>query len=106
MRILTKRLNGLISDSRELAEYLGCSIQAINQFKNGASFPKCDNLVKIALFYGVSIDYLFGLTDSRKPYLSISEYTGLSEKAIESIKKLDKKSIEGLNSLLEGIANI
>lgn len=103
--ILSERLSKIISDGKRLSEYLGCSIQAINQFKNGTAFPKHENLVKIAQFYGVSADYLLGLTDSKQPYLSISEYTGLTEKAIETIKRLDKKTLEGLNALLEGMAN-
>lgn len=46
-------------------------------------------LFNIAEFYGVSIDYLLGRTDTRSPNPDIQsacEYTGLSEKSIEKLK--------------------
>ncbi|MCR4861888.1 MAG: helix-turn-helix domain-containing protein [Ruminococcus sp.] len=48
-------------------------------------------LFNIAEFYGVSIDYLLGRTDTRSPNPDIQsacEYTGLSEKAVDIIKNL------------------
>ena len=60
-----KRLRELVTNPAALKECLGCSQQAINQYKQGTAFPKTENLIKIADFYGVSVDYLLGRTDEK-----------------------------------------
>ena len=105
MTVLAERLSKIIIDGKALSEHLGCSIQAVNQFKKGIAAPKHESLVEIAKFYGVSVDYLLGLTDSKQPYLSVSDYTGLTEKAVNVIRKLDSKALDGLNLFLESVAN-
>lgn len=102
------RLRKLMEDTkttqRELALAIGVRPQTVSLYVQGQSFPDVNRLPEIAAFFNVSSDYLLHMTESKNPYLSISEYTGLTEKAIESIKRLDKKSLEGLNALLEGIS--
>lgn len=101
---LTQRLNELITDSNELKDFLGCSIQAVNQYKLGISRPSLENLCKIADFYGVTTDYLLGRTN--EPTANIDrraacDYTGLSSKAVEHLHRLStrlqKKGEEALN---------
>ena len=89
---LAQRLSELITDTNSLKDYLNCSIQAINQYKQGTSQPSLDNLQKIADFYDVSIDYLLGRTDVKKPDITIQaicEYTGLSEEAATKLKSIN-----------------
>lgn len=88
---LAQRLSSLITDPNALKDYLGCSIQAVNQYKLGISRPTLNNLCKIADFYGVSTDFLLG----RVPYKTmdiekqgICEYTGLSENAVDQLHSL------------------
>lgn len=72
-------------DVKKLADYLQISPQAVNQFKQGQSFPKIENLIKIAQFYNCSLDYLIGLSDVHTPEAdrkAVCEYTGLSEAAV------------------------
>lgn len=87
-----KVLNHLITDTQALAEYLHCSSQAINQYKNGVSRPSLDNLSRIADYYNVTTDYLLGRTsdpsidsDSR----SVCDYTGLSPEAVNILHSLN-----------------
>lgn len=78
-------LSVLITDSQALAEHLQCSSQAINQFKNGTSRPSLENLCKIARYYGVTTDYLLGLSHVStvdRSFRSACDYTGLSPKAV------------------------
>lgn len=87
----TKVLNQLISDSQQLAEYLHCSTQAINQYKNGTSRPSLDNLSKIADYYNVTTDYLLGRTEasSSDPDIRTAcDYTGLSPKTVDILHTL------------------
>lgn len=72
-------------DIKKLADHLQISPQAVNQFKLGQSFPKIENLIKIAQFYNCSLDYLIGLSDVHTPEAdrkAVCEYTGLSEAAV------------------------
>lgn len=80
-----KRLQELVTNPSALKEYLGCSLQAINQYKMGTAFPKTENLIKIADYYGVSVDYLLGRTDVRSMDGNTQiahKATGLSEEAL------------------------
>ncbi len=88
---LTQRLNELITDSNELKDFLGCSIQAVNQYKLGISRPSLENLCKIADFYGVSTDYILGRTPTKTPDLkkrAMCDYSGLTESALEFLHSL------------------
>lgn len=46
-----------------LAQKLGVGKLVISLWETGACEPTLSNLVKIATFFGVSIDYLVGLED-------------------------------------------
>lgn len=47
----------------ELASLLGISRQSFSAYCNGNTQPNIENTVKMAEYFGVSVDYLFGLTD-------------------------------------------
>ena len=101
---LAMRLQQLTAESgvSALAAYLDCSVQAVNQYRQGTSFPKTENLIKISNFYNVSVDYLLGITKTKNrdtTVQAVCEYTGLSEIAVEAIKRIDRKDV--LNLVLE-----
>ena len=82
---LAKRLQDEVSDPAKLAAFLGCTVQAVNQYKQGTAFPKTENLIKIAEYYHISLDYLLGFTNipNRDTSLqSVNAVTGLSVGAI------------------------
>lgn len=85
---LAKRLSALITDPNALKEYLGCSIQAISQYKLGISRPTLENLCKIADFYNVTTDFLLGRTPVKTTEVglkSAARYTGLAESTLSFI---------------------
>lgn len=47
----------------ELAEQLMVSAQAVSKWENGSSMPDISQVVPIANFFGVTTDYLFGISD-------------------------------------------
>ncbi len=51
----------------KLAEYYGVSIDYLVGLTDDSRYP-LDAIIKLAEYYGVSIDYLVGLTDEPKPY--------------------------------------
>lgn len=81
---------------RGLAEEKGCTMeemaktflttrQTVRNWQNGETIPDAKSICFIADFFGVTIDYLLGLTEIKSPdssIRSIGDKTGLSEKAI------------------------
>lgn len=53
---------------RQVAEFLNVSQNTYSQYENGVISLSAETAVKLAEFYGTSVDYLLGLTDEKKPY--------------------------------------
>jgi len=53
---------------KQLAEYLQCTQVAYSCYEIGRRSIPVDVLVKLADFYGTSVDYLLGRTDVFEPY--------------------------------------
>ena len=67
-----QRLEDLRTDSdktqTEIADYLGCQREVYRRYEKGTRQIPIDFLIKLAILYNVSIDYIVGLTDDKKPY--------------------------------------
>ena len=57
-----------VKTQAEIAEYLGCQREVYRRYEKGTRQMPIDFLIKLALFYDVSTDFLLGLTDVKKPY--------------------------------------
>ncbi len=51
-----------------LADLLNISQTTYSRYESGTLDIPSVSLIKLAKFYGTSIDYLLGLTDNKKPY--------------------------------------
>ena len=72
----------------ELAKVLGISRQMISQYCNGKSVPPLSSIAIIAKMYGVSTDFLLGISDIQSTDMDTRgacEYLGLSEDAVKAI---------------------
>ena len=63
----------------QIAEHMGVSAQAISKWENG-SYPNGDLLPRLADYFGVSIDYLYGREKTE---------VSLEQQVMESIRDLD-----------------
>jgi transcriptional regulator with XRE-family HTH domain len=67
-----QRLRDLREDrdlnQQTLADLLNISQTTYSRYESGTFDIPSVSLIKLAKFYGTSIDYLLGLTDNRKPY--------------------------------------
>lgn len=52
---------------RQVAEYLCCSQQVYSNYELGQRDVPTEVLIKLSNLYGVSVDYLLGLTSNPKP---------------------------------------
>ena len=83
---------------QELADAIGITRQSLSRYEIAARTINVDVLGELANHFGVSADYLLGLSDvkSTEQDMKIAcEVTGLSEKAIENLsKQLKRKTID------------
>jgi len=67
-----QRLRDLREDrdlnQQTLADLLNVSQTTYSRYESGALDIPSFSLIKLAKFYGTSIDYLLGLTDNQQPY--------------------------------------
>lgn len=89
---------------QELAKILGVRREVVAKWETGLQDIKTDYTLKIAQYFSVSTDYLLGLLDVPTydtSMISASKYTGLSEKALNTIKSLTESDKEKINRLFE-----
>lgn len=100
-KVFPTRLRELMKGKtqQDLAVYLGKTRQAISYYLDGSSSPDWETLAKIASFFGVSSDYLIGLTQDPNRAPSAVDTIGLSPKAIKTIVDWKKRG-ESNNSIL------
>lgn len=81
-----------------LAEYLGIKPQTVSMYCSGKSYPEFHTIIKLASFFGVSIDYL--ITGQRQENKIIRKELGLSEQALENLKNCDRNLSRYISDLL------
>lgn len=52
----------------EIAKILNCSQTTYSRYETGDLNIPVDSLIKLAIYFNTSIDYLTRLTDEKKPY--------------------------------------
>ena len=108
--VVLERLRELIDSSGktrdEIAKAIECDTSTITKHYNGNRQVAPEFIIKYAQFFGVSSDYLLGLSNAEstdKDIQFISKYTGLSDEAIEVLHfyKNFEKICPTINRLLE-----
>ena len=109
-KVFPTRLRSLMAERRlprhKLAEVLGVSRQAVSNYTDGSSTPSWESIVTIAKTFGVTTDFLLGMSDYRTVEtqgITLSD-VGLSEKVAKNLAEADvycPGAIKGLNLLLE-----
>lgn len=68
--MIYRRIRDLREDhdltQRELAQKLNCSQQVYSNYELGQRDIPTDVLIKLSLFYNVSVDYILGISDNPK----------------------------------------
>ncbi len=90
--IFSVRLRELINERKvtqqEISENITASRQALNKWVNGETVPDILAAAELADYFGVSSDYLLGMTDSptiEPQQISAEKYIGLSPEATEHL---------------------
>lgn len=75
----------------EFAERLNCNRQKIADWERGKSTPSADDIILLCEKFGVSADYILGLSDTPtndKDLQFVCDYLGLTEKSCRLIHNL------------------
>lgn len=86
---LQKVREAMGKSQQEVADDLGINRNQIKVWECGTREIKAKDLFTLSRYYGVSVDYLLGLTEcaSNDTNLrAVCDYTGLSEKAVEQLR--------------------
>lgn len=67
----------------ELGVRLGLSKAVVSKYENGIGYPNFDVLVRIADYFGVTTDYLLGVSKGKT-----IDVSGLTESQIDTIHKI------------------
>ena len=89
----SERFGDLIQESgkslRNIAEQTKISIGSLSRYQNGKSEPTVSQIIILAQFFNVTIDYLLGISDIRDMNTTkkaIQKKIGLSEKSIDFLE--------------------
>lgn len=81
----------------ELAEKVNTTQQTISRIENGENTLPADTLIALANFFGVSIDYILCLTDSRRTTEAQIDYNKTLEKNYRLCKSYEQLSFHNQN---------
>lgn len=103
-----QRIRDLREDSdatqQKLAEYLGTSSQHYGKYENGNAEIPFERAVMLAEYYGVSLDYIAGLTNNKKG-LTASDLTEEEQELLKFLSELscgERKLLKKFLSRLDG----
>lgn len=81
----------------QLADRLGVSYQSVSRWENGLTYPDMELIPSLAGIFGISVDDLFGMEDSRKEkeaegvFKELVEASRKKEPPVEKIKELIRR---------------
>lgn len=81
---------------------LEVSQETISAYEKGKYFPSATTLIKLRDIFGVSIDYILGLSDTRLDPLSQTDLTEDETYIINLCRKMDDSQRKRAFSYLEG----
>lgn len=83
---------------KRLADLTGISQKAISQIEKGENLPGGGSLISLSKFFGVSVDYLLGLTDDSDIVFVNSELNETEQYLLSQFKGLSRDNqAEALN---------
>ena len=93
--------NGI--SQQQLADAIGLSQTSIWKYENQTGEPTLDTLMKLANYFGVSVDYLIGYSPEPNPYLPkrAAEPSCEEWELLYAYRKLPKRERDGVRLILK-----
>lgn len=103
-----QRIRDLREDSdatqQKLAEYLGTSSQHYGKYENGNAEIPFERAIMLAEYYGVSLDYIAGLTNNKKG-LAASSLSDEQQELLTFLSRMSDSERKFLKKLIERLGN-
>lgn len=102
--VITERFKDYVNQytREEIAAAIGCDTSLVTKHYNGDRTITLDYAIKYAHFFGITVDYLVGLSDVPTPKAdirAICDYTGLNEDSIFTLNNIKHMADEEQESL-------
>ena len=97
-KVLISLMNEKGKSIKQLAEVLGCTTQAISNYRLGKSMPNYESLIKLADYFDVSCDYL--LTGVKLEDKQEHKELGLSGAAIYYLKQCSQDKLDLIDRII------
>lgn len=87
---------------QQLADIIGTTQQSINKYENHGTEPDIETLMKLADYFGVSVDHLIGHSgpDSKSPHTEFN-LTKEDITLIENFRKLSRAEQESIQLIIK-----
>lgn len=89
---------------RKMAKELNISQGTYNNWENSNTQPSIEQLIQLAGFFGVSVDYLIGNTDEFGTVLSSRPLTREEDKILALFNSLSSEQKNAVTVILENLA--
>jgi len=96
-----RRLRLLIDETRvsqqEIADHVGVTRQAVSHWKDGKTIPDCFSFKKLAEFFKVPLEYLYGDTESKvRENQALVDSLGFSDFSVQKLQHWAKLPFFGM----------
>lgn len=105
VNVFISRLKSLLDGKSEYnyAPKLGVAQQSLNKYLKGETKPPIDLLINAANLFGVSTDWLLGLSEESQPTQSIRPSLGVR---LEDVKRNAEQATASINALQTAIEKL
>lgn len=73
---------------KDLAKYLSVSVATISHYESGTNQPDMDTVIRLADYFGVSVDYMLGRTRMRINWNDVTREVRLPSGLVTSIDRI------------------
>jgi len=81
------------SPQREIAEFLGVKQQTYSSWERNEKEPCIEQIKTLALHYGVSTDWLFGIESETTKKLNVSSVNKKNNKQVDALRESVREAI-------------
>ena len=89
-------------NQQKVAMDLQISQASISKYEVGSAEPDIRTIIKLAQYFGVSADYLLGISEIKKP-LTKSDLTDMEIEHLVTYKSLTKAQRERVRAYIQGL---
>lgn len=78
---------------QQMADTLGVDRTTYTKYENGASEPNIATLRQLAAIFGVTLDYLLGVTDEPTALAPIASFTALGDVPLSDLSEAEQEEL-------------